>query len=137
MFRQIIICAFIIIFCCGFFCRKKEVPFILFSSEPITTGAELVAKTDFRLGERIYYMIFAPKGFNDDVLRIQIIKKNDKGGFEGYTVKYAQDIVVDIGSKVYSGSLQLYDSGMYIAQVVEFSNSTKPIAYAVFGVKDD
>ena len=135
--KNLVIFSLIIFVCCAFIGRKKEKSFIMFSATPITEGAELFPQTDFQLGQNIYYMIYSPKGFEDDLLRIQVIKKNDKSAHEGYNIRYAQDVEVPLGGKIYTDKLRLYEKGIYVMQATEFSNDTHSLAYGVFGIKDE
>ena len=128
---------FIIIVGAGFLGWKKETAQIFFSTSPFVGGDEKFSQTDFQKGEKIFYLIKNPKGFTDDVIRIQILKKNDKSLAGGYTFSFTEDIEVEVGSKFFADEFQLYEKGIYYMQVTEFSNDTKPIAFGIFGIKDE
>ena len=135
--KKLLIFLGIIFFCCGFFGWKKQPAQIFFSSTPFMENDGKFFQTDFQLGEKIYYLIKNPKGFSDDVLRIQILKKNDKSPAGGFTFALTKDVEVRIRETSFVDDFFLHEKGIYYMQVTEFSNDTKPIAYGIFGIKDE
>ena len=124
-------------FVCGFsFAKKdKQKPFIIFSSSPINMENFNNAQKYFPKGETIHYFIFVPKGFQDDFVRIQVLKKETKVDFGGYSVKYTTDAEVEPKTSRLTGEITLYESGTFVMQVVDFANPNEAISVGVFVVE--
>ena len=90
----------------------------------------------FKAGDKIYYMIYTPKGFQDDCIRIQLIKQDDKVPIGGYTVMYTQDVDVPLNATTYSNDITIPGKGIYIMQVAEMNNFRKALMYGSFRVED-
>lgn len=121
----------------GFLGWKKERAQIFFSSKQFIQTDGQFFQTEFQLGEKIYYLIKNPRGFSDDMIRIQILKKNEKAPIGGFTFVWTNDVEVEIGSTYFIDDFYLNEKGVYYMQVTEFSNDTKPIAFGIFGIKDE
>ena len=122
---------------CGFGLPQRQKPFVLFCPLPIDQNTISTATTVFKAGEKIYYMIYIPKGFQDDFIRIQLIKQNDKVPIGGYTVRYTQDVDVPLNSTTYYNDVTISEKGVYIMQVAEMNNFNKALVYGSFRVEDD
>ena len=122
---------------CGFSFHKKdkEKPYIIFSSSKINKEAFQDCKKLFEKGENINYLVYVPEGFKDDFVRIQILKKDTKVDFAGYSVKYTQDREVVKNSKQFSGQITFYETGTFVIQVIDFSNPYEAVAAGVFKIE--
>lgn len=120
---------------CGFSLRKKDVSFIVFSKSPINQKNLANSTRSFSPGEKIYYMVYLEKGFQDDLIRVQILKKDMKVDFGGYSVKSTNDNEVVYGSSNFLGDISVYEPGVYIMQIVEFAHPSKAVAIGMFKVE--
>jgi len=121
---------------CGFSLPQRQKPFILFCPLPINQDTISSATNMFKAGDKIYYMIYTPKGFQDDCIRIQLIKQDDKVPIGGYTVMYTQDVDVPLNATTYSNDITIPGKGIYIMQVAEMNNFRKALMYGSFRVED-
>ncbi len=119
---------------CGFSLKPKPKAFIVFSSNPVNQSTLSNTEVCFKEQQKIYYMIYNPNGFQDDFIRIQVVKKDDKTNIGGYKIKYTNDVEVKLNSKVYCDALILHEKGIYFMQVNEFKEFNKALAYGTFEV---
>ena len=132
---QGLVLIFCIIFTTGFALGKAPSK-IVFSEHPITPETFEYNMDTFKIKQRIYYAIHMPKGFKDDFIRIQLIKKDELSEFWGYKIYYSKDVEVPIGKKFYHDYLNIGEKGVYVMQVMEFRNLNSPIARGLFGVTE-
>ena len=128
--------AILIILCALFvsgFSRKQAV--IVLNSQPITKETVNRPVQDFQKNQRINYALIVPKGFKDSVIRIQIIKKNEKVANWGYKIYYTDDICVDTSKKFHIDYFTIPEKGYYIFRAFEVRNLDEALAIADFWVK--
>ena len=138
MFRVIkglLILFFVFVCLCGFSKRTKEKPFIMFASDEVTLTNLASTKTTFEKGDDIHYLVYVPKGFQDDFVRIQVLKKDTKTDFSGYKVKYTYDTEVTPKSSTLAGKLTVYEEGLFVMQIVEFAHPAKAVSVGAFKVE--
>ncbi|MBQ2645539.1 hypothetical protein IJG14_08230 [bacterium] len=109
--------------------------FIVLKSEPITEKNGQYYEQNFSKGQRIYYAIIKPKGFKDDAIKIEIVKKNDKVPTMGYSMQYAQNLAIDKSKKYYTNYFTISSSGFFFIQVFELRRPDKCLARYSFRVK--
>ncbi len=114
-------------------CGQK--PFIIMKSEPVTAQNALYPEQTYHKGERIYFVLVNPKGFKDDALKIEIVKKNDKVPTMGYSIHYAKDVRINKDNEAYADYFVLHSSGWYFMQVFELRRPDKCLARYDFQVK--
>ena len=137
LLKIVLLVVFSISLLCGFSFHKKnkEKPYVIFSASKINKDVLQDCKTLFEKGEVINYLVYVPEGFKDDFVRIQILKKDTKVDFAGYSVKYTQDREVVKNSKQFSGQITFYESGTYVIQVIDFSNPYEAAAAGAFKIE--
>ena len=134
-FIKSLLIIFLAVVClCGFSKRTKEKSFIIFASDEVTLTNLASTKVNFELGETVHYLVYVPKGFQDDFVRIQVLKKDTKTNFGGYSAKYTYDSEVTPKSSVLTGKIAVHEPGLFVMQVVEFSHPTKAVSVGAFKV---
>lgn len=113
----------------------KEKPILVLNSQPITKQTVNYPVQNFNIGQRINYALIMPKGFSDSVIRMQIIKKDEKVSCWGYKIYQAQDLWVDISKKFYIGYLTIPEKGYYVMSIYEIKNLDKELSRMDFWVK--
>lgn len=51
---------------------------LYFNSQPITKETVNYPSRNFAVGQKIHYVLILPKGFKNEYIRVQIVKKEDK-----------------------------------------------------------
>ncbi len=115
--------------------NAKPRAYMVFDSEPITTKTVPKMRPVFRAGQRIHYAILCDKGFRGDTLKVQIIQKDEKSEFWGYTPLTNREVELN-NSHFYIDYLVLHNKGHYLVQVFELKNLQSPIGYGEFWVED-
>lgn len=110
-------------------------PMLFFNEQTITPETVNYPQRVFRTGERINYLVLNPKGFKNDYIRVQIVKKEEKTPHWGYTVYWAKDYHIDTSDNYYINYIVLNEPGYYFMQVFSFDNFDKPIIRNDFWVK--
>lgn len=128
--------SYLIIFFGAFFlsgCGDEN--FIVFSTQNPKYGINKeFAGTTFQKGERVYYAIVAPKGFREDLIKINLVKKDTKSEFWGFS--NSKNRTVSTGGKnYYTDYFVLSESGFYIMQTFDMINLSKPIATGIFKIE--
>lgn len=113
-------------------CENKK-PFVVFSSYKITKSTQPIRL--FHTGERIYFGLIAPKGFKDNVLKVQIFKQDDKREYWGYSYYYNREVRLDNRS-YYTDYVVIHQAGHYIMQAFNISNLHSPVILGDFVVQD-
>ena len=69
----------------AWFFKKKQKPVLIFSpTDPRIEASKdepIVNHDVFRVGDRIYFLIYTPEGFKSDYIKYQVIKQDDKAIF--------------------------------------------------------
>lgn len=112
-----------------------ERAFILMKSEPLTASNAKYYEQTFLQNQRIYYAIVNPKGFKDNTIKIEIIKKNTKVNIGGLSIQYAQNLPINKDKKYYRNYFTISSSGQYFMQVFEIRKPQTCIARYDFRVK--
>ena len=115
-------------------CVERK-PFILMYTEPITQENAPYAKTQFKKNQRIYYALVNPKGFKDDTIKIEVVKRGTKVPIGNYSIQYAQDLKIDSSKKYYRDYIVLTGTGTFFVQFFELREPEKCIARYYFEVK--
>ena len=112
-------------------CNKNK-PFAILSREPIREETQF--ERIFPENTRIYYAVVSPKGFKNNVLRVQIIKKDEKSEFWGYAYHRSEDYQIK-NPYYFTNYIVLSQSGQYFLRVFEKHNLNTPIVHEGFWVK--
>ena len=90
----------------------------------------------FKKNQRIYFLIYNPKGFESNFIKYQIVKQDDKAHVGGYT--RIRNITKRINDKYYySDYIVLSEAGKYYLQIFDITNLHQWLAIGAFGVKDE
>ncbi len=127
----LILCAFAQIF---IFCGCSKEPLIVFSEQNPKNGLNKnQIEYNFKTGQPIYYAIISPEGFEDDMVRISLSKKDTKSEFWGYS-NYRNKTIKLKGENYYSDYFIIREEGIFVLQAFHLRNLSKPIATGVFRV---
>jgi hypothetical protein len=108
---------------------------LYFSMQPIQKDNINNVGRYFRVRERIYYHLYNPKGFRDEYIRVQIVKKDEKVNHWGYKVYWSKDYHIDSSQKDFSSYVVLNETGYYFMQIFSFDDFDRVIARNDFWVK--
>ncbi len=114
-------------------CDKTQKPFVVFNSAPITETTR--PQQVFKSGERVYYAVVNPKGFEDKVIKVNIFKKDDTSEFWGYSY-YSNREYKLTNQNYYTDYFIIYQKGLYVMQVFEITNLQDPVAFGSFRIAD-
>lgn len=106
---------------------------VLFNNQPITTKTIENYRSTFDVGQKIHYVVLCKKGFKDDVLRIQVVKKDEKSEFWGYSTIMNREVEVK-NPNYYIDYFVIHNKGHYVMQVFHLKNLQTPITYGDFWV---
>lgn len=113
----------------------KQKPVLVMNSQKITKETVYNVEQNFKIRQRINYALLMPKGFKDSVIRVQIIKKEQKTAYWGYKIYQAQDFAIDKGKNYYINFFTIPEGGYYIMRIFELRDLDKPVAILDFWVK--
>ncbi len=127
----LILFAFIQIF---ILCGCSNSPFIIFSEQNPRNGLNKnQIEYNFKTEQPIYYALISPKGFEDDMVKISLTKKDNETEFGGYT-NYRNKTVRLNGENYYSDYFIIREDGIFVLQAFNLKNLSKPIATGIFRV---
>ena len=115
--------------------EAKQRAYMIFDARPITAQTVVNTRPVFRAGQKIHYAILCEKGFRDSVLKVQVIQKDEKSEFFGYTPFMNREVEVS-NPKFYIDYFVIHSKGYYIVQVFELKDLQKPIGYGEFWVEE-
>lgn len=128
---KIIIILFIAFLTSG--CSKA---YIVMKSVPLTPANAEYQEHRFTAGERIYYAVVKSNDFKDDVVRVQIMKKNPKISTLGYSIVWAKDIPIDNTERYFTDYITISKGGLYLMRVFELRRTDKALAAYDFWVSE-
>ena len=126
-----IVVIFLSLFLCTSCDNKK--PFVVFSTSEITQETQPIRL--FKTGERIYYGLISPKGFKDNVIKIQLFKQDDKSEYWGYSYYYSREVRLN-NNNYYTDYFVIHNAGHYIMQVFNISDLHSPVILGDLIVQD-
>lgn len=122
---------FLTFFLCG---CDKERTIVVLNAKPITKANVFEVQQAFNVNQKIHYAVLAPKGFKDKVIRVQIVKKDEKTQHWGYQIAESQDKYIDSKKKFYIDYFVAHEKGYFLIRVYELKNLDTPIARSDFWV---
>lgn len=132
MRKVLLIFFFALFLLCG--CNREKAA-ILFSSEPITKEFTLdKAGNQFKIGQKIYFVLYNPKPYTGNVLKIQVLKADDKMTVFVPTIAHAREIEINPDNPYVVNNFVLHSAGNYWLRVFSRDNLEAPIAEANFKV---
>ncbi len=129
----LLIVLFSSVFCSA--CVKQQA-FVAFNNRPVTKETVMYPVSEFRAGEKIYYLFFSKKPLENDYIRVQVFKKDDtisRGGYEMVRVKEYRLMKDEVYYQ--TDYFVLHLPGHYILQVYNPQNLNLPLANGEFVVK--
>ena len=117
----------------------RERPAIFFSSHPIdknTFNPDQVSNKNFWVGQKIYFLVYYPKGFPTNSIRLQVITKKDDVKFYGIDIVQVRDVHVKQGSMIYRGSFCLYKNSLHYLRVFSPDDWYVPLVQDWFWVRE-
>lgn len=125
-----LICLFILCGC------DREKPGILFSSTPFSKELGYKEQSIYKTGEKIYYLLYKPKGFETRLLKVQVFRKDD-GADEFFGYEYLYNKTVELKDrKFYTDYFIINRKGFYVFQAFEFTNTLKPVILGIVKIED-
>jgi hypothetical protein len=131
--KMLILTIFFILLVFSSGCSKKQPYYVILSSNPITQSTFQTEKT-FKVGEKINFAVLAPSGFQNPLVRIQIIKQNAITHYIGYTMEHARDIEIDTSKNFFIDSFYIYSAGGFYFRVFSHADFQKPLVQTDFSV---
>lgn len=118
---------------------KKSKPVLYLSSfDPriVKYDEKIENATVFKTNERIYFMIYVPKGFKSPYIKYQIVRQEDEAHTGGY--KRIRNITRRVDEKdTYVDYFTISRPGKYYIQVFDITNLQQWLAIGAFMVKDE
>ena len=122
------------------FFKKKQKPVLIFSpTDPRIEASKderIVNHDVFRVGDRIYFLIYTPEGFKSDYIKYQVIKQDDKAHVGGYSRIRNVDCKVK-DKNYYVDYIVLSEAGKYALQIFDIENIHHWIAFGHFLVVNE
>ena len=127
----------ILIFSCFLLsgCDKKS-PYLTFNSNPINTKTVYQAQKVFKPNQTINFALLMPKGFKQEYLSMQIVKRADNIPQGGITIYMSKDVFVDTGKKFYIDKFVIRQEGCYVVRFFYGNKTYKPFVENVLWVQN-
>lgn len=115
-------------------CTKEE-PVIIFSSTPFSREHGYTEQSRFKVGDKIYYLIYNPYEFKTRLIKVQVFRKEyDKtGDFFGYDYLYNKTVELN-DKKFYTDYFIINKNGYFMFQIFDYTNTLKPIVRGIVRV---
>lgn len=117
---------------CG--CDKNE-PLLFFNSQPITRETFNTPERHFSAGQTVHYVLLVPKGFKNEYIRAQIVKKDEKTPHWGYKVYQSKDFRIDTTKNYFINSFVIHEPGYYFMQIFPFNDFDRPLVRNDFWIR--
>lgn len=108
---------------------------LFFSNQPVSVQNPTNVGRFFRAQTKIYYLLLNPRGFRDEYIRVQIVKKEEKTNHWGYKVYRSKDYHIDRSQDFFSSYFVIDEPGYYFMQIFSFDDFDRVIARNDFWVK--
>ena len=136
MIRKLVLYT-IILFSCTFLCGCDSTkPYLTFNSQPINQKTVYDAQKFFKPGQTINYAILMPKGFKQEYLRMQIIKRPENISQGGITIYLSKDVFVDKSKKFYINKFVIHQEGTYVVRFFYGNRNEKPFLENILWVRN-
>ncbi len=108
---------------------------IAFSKTPFTKEKKYIPANKFQKGEKIYFAIYNPKGFNTRLLKLQVFKK-DRSKSEFWAYDYLYNKTLELTNKnAFTDYVVINTSGIYIFQIFDFTDFSEPITLGAIEIE--
>ena len=116
-------------------CIMNRNAVIIFNDEPFTRDNFNQVKTNFRQGERIYYLFATKKDLTSPYIRIQVSTVVDKTATLFYKPYWSGDYrLMKDEVNYYSDYVVIHSRGKFLMQIFKMEDLHHPLAYAYFVV---
>ncbi|MFA7659490.1 MAG: hypothetical protein WCY19_08665 [Candidatus Gastranaerophilaceae bacterium] len=116
-------------------CNKPKT-IILFNKEPITKETLLRNSTEFIAGKRIYYIFITQKPLETGMIRIRVLKREEKVNYETSKIVFSNDFRLSKDQiYYYNDYIVMNEAGTYCMEAYAKNNMERPLAIADFRVK--
>ena len=116
-------------------CMMNRNAVIIFNDEPFTRDNFNQVKTNFRQGERIYYLFATKKDLSSPYIRIQVSTVVDKTATLFYKPYWSGDYrLMKDEVNYYSDYVVIHSRGKFLMQIFKMEDLHHPLAYAYFVV---
>lgn len=117
---------------------NKEKALIFYRSKPIVWGEFTVndAELHFNREKRIYFILYNPKPFTTNILRLQILKIERKYQSQSIKIIYGKDIGINPSKPYVTDYFVLQQSGYYRLRIFSPDKYYVPLAEADFHVDE-
>lgn len=116
-------------------CAKKT-SMILFNQYPITKENLLSNSSEFVQGKRFYYIFVTERPLDSSMIRIRILKREEKADFTASKLIYSNDFKPSKDQVYYyTDYLVLHETGYYCMQIYSTDLLNSPLAVADFKIK--
>lgn len=92
-------------------------------------------KTVFAPGQKIYFVLYTQEPFTTDMMRVQVLKLEQKSSIYTPSLVQGRDIEIDMSMPYFTDSLVLYSTGYYLLRVFSKDRLLTPIAESDFKVE--
>ena len=122
-----------------FWNKKGEVLLFLTPYSPkakIINEEKLETHDVFKIGQRIYFLVYTQDGFKSNYIKYQIIKQENNAHIGGYS--RIRNVIKRVSDKnYYIDYFTLSESGKYAIQIFDIENLHHWITYAHFLVENE
>lgn len=122
-----------------FWNKKGEVLLFLTPYNPkakIINEEKLETHDVFKIGQRIYFLVYTQDGFKSNYIKYQIIKQENNAHIGGYS--RIRNVIKRVSDKnYYIDYFTLSESGKYAIQIFDIENLHHWITYAHFLVENE
>lgn len=115
----------------------KQKNLILFNKEPITKENLLQNSSQFDINKRIYYVFMTEDKIESPMIRVQIMKREEKADFVMSKLAYSNDFrLYKDQIYYYNDYIVMHEAGYYCMVVYAKNRLDRPLASADFQVKN-
>ncbi len=131
--KKIFVSIFFILFLATGCINKNAV--IIFNDEPFSRDNFNQVKTNFRQGEKIYYLFATKKDLTSPYIRVQVSSVVDKTSYLFYRPYWSGDYrLMKDEVNYYSDYVVIHSRGKYMMQIFKMEDLHHPLAFAFFVV---
>lgn len=136
MYKKFLSIFIIIIFALGLTACDKPKAAILFNNNPITKENILQNPTQFKVDKRFYYIFITEKPLESNIIRVKILKREEKANYEPTKIVYSNDFRLNKDQIFYyTDYIVMHEPGYYYMLIYATNRLDKPLAAADFQVK--
>lgn len=113
----------------------KPTSIILFNKFPITKENLLQNASEFVAGKRIYYIFITQKPLETDMVRVMVLKRDEKANSEPGKIVYSNDFRLNKDQVFYyTDYIVIHDAGIYCMAIYDKNNMERPLMIGDFKV---